>query len=318
MKKITNSTHLEGLLFSHSLEAKISGPNSTKPGTEFIGGSLEILTDDALNVVPVNFRYVTAKTKAGKDNATYKTLMGIINGKDNTVQTAGVEGALKLKIDTATGLNDFYNQDGELISYMINDGGFVHVVNALTENRNAFEIDMIINSIITKEADPDRETDAIVLVKGYTFNFMKSLLPITLVVKNAAGMAYFEDLEVGKGNPMFVKVWGKVTCSTVKTQTTEDSAFGGPKVTTTERKVREWEITGVAPEAYDLGDEAVLTSAELTTAVADRETFLATAKKKQEDFQKSKTGAPAENAGIPAAASSGNASIPAKVADFPF
>ena len=40
MKSMINKTHIEGLLYQHTLEVKKSGPNSAKPGTIFISGNI--------------------------------------------------------------------------------------------------------------------------------------------------------------------------------------------------------------------------------------------------------------------------------------
>jgi hypothetical protein len=71
-----NKTHIEGLLYQHSLSLKTSGENSKNPGTTFINGSIDVATDDAcLNIVSVHFTYVTPKyAKSGSDNATFTTL----------------------------------------------------------------------------------------------------------------------------------------------------------------------------------------------------------------------------------------------------
>lgn len=51
-KSFINQTHLEGYVYEHKLEDKVSGPNSKNPGTSFINGTLSIATDDELlNVV---------------------------------------------------------------------------------------------------------------------------------------------------------------------------------------------------------------------------------------------------------------------------
>lgn len=293
MKKIVNKTHLEGYLFAHTLELKVSGENAKTPGVEFISGTLEIATDDAgLNVVPVSFRYVTAKTKAGKANATYTTLLNIINSTGKTFQDCGTA-AMKLRVDTALGVNDFYSNDGELITYKINDGGFVHATPSFGEVRNHFEVDMLITSTVMKEADEDRDLPEMLIVKGATFNFMGSLLPIEVVVKDSNGIKYFENLEASASEPVFLKVWGSVVCSTIDTQTVEESAFGEPAVKTSTRKLREWVITGASTVPYEYGDDAVLTSAEVEKAVADREVYLADIKKRYDEYMASKGGSSA-------------------------
>jgi hypothetical protein len=71
-----NATHIEGLLYQHALSLKTSGENSKNPGTQFINGTIDIATDDAVtNIVTVHFTYVTPKyAKSGSDNATLATL----------------------------------------------------------------------------------------------------------------------------------------------------------------------------------------------------------------------------------------------------
>ena len=55
MKAMLNRTHIEGYLYEHALEKKVTGPNSKNPGTEFISGTVSIATDDAMtNIVPIH------------------------------------------------------------------------------------------------------------------------------------------------------------------------------------------------------------------------------------------------------------------------
>ena len=100
-----NTTHIEGLLYQHSLALKTSGEKSKNPGTQFINGTIDIATDDALvNIVTVHFTYVTPTTKNGSNNATFDTLSNIINGTLGNVIEHGADKAVKLRIDSAIGL----------------------------------------------------------------------------------------------------------------------------------------------------------------------------------------------------------------------
>jgi hypothetical protein len=55
-KKMENTTHIEGLLYEHKLEKRVTGENSKNPGTEYINGTLDIATDDAItNIVSIHF-----------------------------------------------------------------------------------------------------------------------------------------------------------------------------------------------------------------------------------------------------------------------
>lgn len=135
MKNVINSTHIEGLVYEHTLELRVSGENSKNPGTEFIMGNLNIATDNkCTNIIPVHFTYVTATTSKGNANATYGVLKDIIDGKIGSVMNHGEDKAGKVRIDSAIGLNEFYsdrNGTEELVSVKRNEGGFVHVTSAL-------------------------------------------------------------------------------------------------------------------------------------------------------------------------------------------
>ena len=230
MKSMINRTHIEGSLYQHDLELKVTGENSKNPGTEFISGNVEIATDnEGLNIVPVHFTYVTALTSKGKPNATYNVLKAIIDGTHGSVMKDGKDGAAKFRIDSAIGLNEFYadgNGQEELVSVKRNEGGFVHVVADVNEDekvRNTFELDMIITGTRMIEADPERDLPEKLVVKGATFNFRNDLLPIELSVVNPHAINYFESLDASNSNPIFTKVKGRQVSETVVKKVEEES-----------------------------------------------------------------------------------------------
>lgn len=310
MRKVINRERVSGRVYDHNLAIKITGNTSKQPGTEYINGTLDVATDEAgLNVVTVNFTYVTAVTSKGTKNETYTALKNIIeNGK--TIVNDGIENATMVKIDTALGLNDFYtNRNGEetLVQAKRNDGGFVHIVTKLDEEatRNTFEFDMLINGTRLVEADPEKNIDAdYLVVKGAVFNFRNAILPVELIVKNAGGIKYFESLEASSKNLVFTKVWGKIESQTIVTTREEESAFGEAAVKEYTRTVKEWVITGTAKEPYEIGDaETGITEDEVKKAMADREVYLAEVKRKQDEYQASKAAAtPAPSSTVAASA----------------
>lgn len=51
-KAFNNATYIEGYIYEHKLEEKVTGETSKNPGTPFITGTISIATDeDLLNVV---------------------------------------------------------------------------------------------------------------------------------------------------------------------------------------------------------------------------------------------------------------------------
>ena len=163
MKKVMeNATHIEGILYEHALENKVTGPNSKNPGTPFISGTISIATDNALtNIVQVHFTYVTQTTTKGTPNATYSILQNIIDGTIGNYMADGEDKAAKLRVDSAIGLNEFYsdrNGKEELVSTKRNEGGFVHTTTTLIDDekqRNTFKCDMIITNVTHVDADEE-------------------------------------------------------------------------------------------------------------------------------------------------------------------
>ena len=298
MRAMINKTHIEGYIYEHDLELKVSGPNSKNPGTQFITGTVSLATDDlGVNVVPVHFTYVTATTTKGSANATFTTLKNIIDGVIGTVMKDGKDKAGKLRIDSALGLNEFYtdrNGKEELVSAKRNEGGFVHTCDVLNEDektRNTFECDMLITNCHRIEADADKNIPEKVIVKGAIFDFRKSLLPVEFTALNPNAMNYFEDLGATQSNPVLTKVWGRQVSETIVKKTVEESAFGDASVKETKSTRRDFVITGASKDPYIWDDASSMTVAELTEALANREVYLAGMKQRQEEYKASKNNA---------------------------
>ena len=298
-KTMINQTHIEGVLYEHALEAKVTGDTSKNPGTPFITGTISIATDDAMtNIVPVHFTYVTAVFGSGKPNDTYTTLNNIVNGTFGTYMKDGAEKAVKLRIDSAIGLNEFFtdrNGKEELVSAKRNEGGFVHKVDALDEDekvRNTFKADMLINCVTRIEADEEKNLPEKVIVKGAIFDFRKSLLPVEFSATNPNAMNYFEGLGATQKEPVFTCVWGRQVSETIVRQIRTESAFGEDEVREVKNTRRDFVITGAAKDPYVWDDESSITAAELNEAIQKREVDLAAMKKRQDEYRASRNAAP--------------------------
>lgn len=298
-KNLTNSEFIEGRLYQHNLTLKtVKNEQSANFGKEFISGTIDIATDEeGLNVIPIHFTYVTEITNSGKTNATFTNLKNIINGA-RTWMTDGKDMALRVRCNTSLGLNDFYNQNDELVSAKRNEGGFVSTVKDLVpeDERNTFKFDMVITSVTRVEANPDAGIDSdFDRIKGAVFDFRKSLLPVELVCKREDGMDYFESLDASPSNPVFTEVRGNIVSNTVERKIEEESAFGSATVRTVTRTVKEWVVTGSRPTEYEFGLEDTLTAEELKKMMADREVYLAGIKKQRDDYMASRNAKTSEN-----------------------
>ena len=294
-KSMINQVHLEGRIFSHDLTIKtVQNKDSNNFGKEFIAGNIEIAVDEeGLNVIPVHFTYVTEETKSGAKSPTYTALKKIID-ENRTWSTQGKDKAQKIQVNSALALNDFYNANDELISAKVNEGGFVTLLLDTAElrpekERNTFNTDIVITSVkkVEKKKKKNIPEDYDV-IRGAIFNFRNEILPIEYTIKLATGMKYFEDKAPSASAPLFTRVWGNINSRTKIVTQTQESAFGEAAVTTYTRKEKEWLITGALNEAYDFGDEAVLTADELKKAMQDREVHLADVKKRADEYKAQK------------------------------
>lgn len=295
MKKTFNRTHIEGFLYEHDLQLRTSGEKSKNPGTEFIMGNVHIATDDKLeNVIAVHFSYVTATTAKGNANATFTVLKDIYEGKYKSVTEGGVQEAVKLRIDSAIGLNEFYtdrNGTSELISAKRNEGGFVHVVTELSEcekDRNTFETDILITGVTRVEADEEKNLPEKVNIKGCIFDFKGAVLPVEFIATNEAAMNYFEDLGASSTNPIFTKVRGQQISTVTVRKIVEESAFGDASVREVKNSRKDYLVTWAQGEPYAWDDEETITAQELTDALANREVYLASVKQRQDEYNASR------------------------------
>lgn len=290
-KTMINQTHIEGYVYEHKLELKTSDENSKNPGTEFINGTLSIATDDEmLNVVQVHFTYVTAVTSKGKKNATFDVLQAIIEGKIGSVMKHGKENAGKVRIDSAIGLNEWYDtktQGSPLVSVKRNEGGFVHQVTELGDpkTRATFNADIVITKATRIEADEERNRPEKVIVSGYIFDFRKTIMPVDFSVTAPRAMDYFEGLEATEKNPTFTRVQGNQVSQTVVREIKEESAFGDAAVREVRNSYRDFVINWAQAEPYMWDDEETILASEFSKAMSEREIYLAEIKKRQDEYQ---------------------------------
>lgn len=298
MRKNINRTTVQGRIHSFGdngkkmLEVKVSGENSKNPGTEYISGVINIATDEAgLNIVPVNFTYVTATYgSSGKENPNFKILKNIIASGKTWIEH-GKDAATMIKVDGSIALNEFYvNENGadRLVSSKVNEGSFVTMLNTLPDEdeRSVFEVDMLITRVTHVDADEEKNIPEDYLVlNGAIFNFRNSLLPLDFMIRHPQGMAYFESLEY----PVYTKVRGNINCSTIVRTVEEESAWGEAAVKTYERKVREWVVCHANKTPYEFGEEEVMTQSDIEKMMQDREVYLADIKKRADDYKASKT-----------------------------
>lgn len=318
-----NNVHVEGYIFNieenggrNKLVKGETGPNSKNPGTPYIRGVINVLTDnEGLNVVPVYFSFVTETYASGKPNETYKVLAQIIEedaaGTLKTYENSQLA-ARKVRIDGDIEINDFCGRDGEMIAAKRVRGSFVHFADNGCNPSASFDADMLISSTSLREVENGNDY---LQLNGYVFNFRNEILPVTLSVDTPAGIKHFEDQDISNANPLLINLWGNIVSNVVVNEQTVESAFGAPKVNATSRTFRAWNVVGCSPEPMDFDDESTITKAELKTKLDERAARVAAEKARVEEYQKSR----GSQSGFPAvAANTAKAVSPTAANDFPF
>lgn len=287
MKKQENNEFIQGRLYSFKIEEKqVKNKDSKNFGKTFLQAELDVAMDeDGYNIVKVRYPYVVEETTNGGINRTYKELQSIMSKGKTWVQN-GKDEATLIELSTNLAINDYYDRTDTLVSLMTNQGGFIRVVNQLrpaTTKPHDFVFDIIMTGI--KRVEPQDETEQEFLrINGYIFDFRNQILPVTLTVREPAGMEYFESQDISTKNVFYTKVWGNIDWGTAYISKEEQSAFGESIVKQVPIRKREWVITGASPEPYEFDSEATITNKELTEALQTRELHLAEVKKSRDEY----------------------------------
>ena len=163
--------------------------------------------------------------------------------------------------------------------------------------RNKFDVDIVITNVRHIDADDEKGTPDKAIVKGAIFDFRKSLLPVEFTVVNPNAIAYFEDLGATNSNPVFTRIKGRQISEVVVKQITEESAFGEPSVREVKSSRKDSIITWAAKEPYKWDDEGSMTAQEFAETITARETYLATLKQRNDEYKASKASTAAPAAG---------------------
>jgi hypothetical protein len=270
MKKMINKTTIEGILVEKDLRAGVA----EKTGVAYVSGRLHIETEPG-NVVAVDV-YESEKTVKGAVNQKYATLKGVYD--NGQARHDGAYRPTTLRVSSALGTNDWYNKEGELVSSLINRGGFINITTQVQPKAD-FETDVVIKSV-QPEIRQEQETGR-VIVNGIIFNYANQALPARFIVDNAKGVEFFQNLDANT----FTRVWGSQVNSTVTNERIEESAFGDAKVVKSSYSRKEFVITGAQTEAYD---DTQMTTDELNQAIQARNVAIAQLKAKTEEYQASK------------------------------
>ena len=299
--KYKNTVTVEGLLYDHKLEERVTGAQSKVPNTPYIRGSIDIATDDKLtNIVTINFTYITLTDKK------YPILKGIIDKIYPTIMTDGAEAATAISCSTSIEINEWFtdktlDENGQptLTSVRRLNGGFINIIPRAELRdeiqRDKFLVDVLLTSAVLKEADEEKGYPEKLTLKGWMFNFKEEAFPISFSVLNPDAISYFMSQEPSSKEPLYTQVGGYIVSMTTKTKKEIEGAFSTETVEYT-RTNKDWVVNYALKEPYEFDAEGVLGFEDIRTKMKQREEYLAELKHQYEENKKKKAQAsPAAN-----------------------
>ena len=242
MVKFKNTVTVAGTL----VESNLTQGTGVDSGRDYYRGNVSIQTAEN-NVVKVQIFQMFDK----KDKAKQGSFIPDNRYKDVAKLADPATIGTNVQISASFANNIFVNGEGETVKSVNVDGGFYRIPHA-GAGKADFSATMVIRSV-QEELDRDtQEPTGSVVVKGETFAFNGTSIPVQFYVDNSAGAKYFLDMDVSE--PILTEVWGKIENSQLPPKTVE-SAFGEAQVIestfTRTRRV----ITGAAVEPHEVDEE---------------------------------------------------------------
>ena len=250
--KSYNNFDMKGRLYSYSLEEK-----DTDKGTA-ITGEVTLEVDDKGTTATARF-FAYPTYNSGKTNRTYSVLEDMMAGNYKTVVDDADEAdwlAMTGNID----VNYFVPRDGakdidELARSQKLRGSFVNQ-NKDHNYQNKWKLDMLITRIDDVEEDAEKNIPHYVRVTGYLIDdYRERVTLVQFQARKEAAMKYILGLTASYDQPYYVSIWGELM--KIARTIVRKNAFGEDEVDEYESYI--WAITGMAPEAYDFGDESAMT-----------------------------------------------------------
>lgn len=266
LREAHNNVKVEGILHENRLDIKTHAD-----GRRYIAGDLLVQVSED-NIVAVNF-FSFDKKKDGNPNKIFQSL-NTVKDSYKSIAKHGIEEADRVSITGGrVESNEFYGQNGQLISTFRVRSNFVNRVSRELEPTAEFQMEGYIQGMTEEILNNDEVTGRFVLnliVPMYGGRI--SLL--NMFLENPAGINYVqENYEVGDT----VKVAGIIRNRVQVVTKAEEMEFGGDIVETRERVYREL-IVERGSASYDT-DEA-FDPALIKQALVQREVDLKALKDK--------------------------------------
>lgn len=297
--KFKNDVTIEGLFYDCNLEERTTGPNSKVPGTTYLRGTVDVVTNDEYtNVVTVNYSYVP------ETDPKYTMLRNMMDNKVPSFIKDGADAALAIRILGSIEVNEFYtdrtldeNNQPTLASGKRVSGGPIFTINRKDfdpsfTKRSMFRADMVITSAQYKEANEEKGWPEKVTIKGWIFDFRETAYPVSFTVLHPEAIAFFQGLDISGRNPAFTEIHGYVVSMTTEVQREIEGAFSTEVIKYTQQS-KDWVVNFCLKEEewypFDDDEESLLGPTIMKEKMKQREEYLAELKNRYDERQRAKT-----------------------------
>lgn len=231
LREAQNQVTIEGILSENKLDYK-----KTEDGRDYISGDL-LIEVTPTNIVPINFFAFKFK-KDGNPNKIYVSLEGVYKGYKSIAKHSR-ENADKVRITGAKiEANEFYNQQGNLVSTFRIRANFVNRVTGEFNPSATFVAETYLQTVMEEMRD-DAPTGRLI-VKGIIPMYGARISVISFYVDDPKGIEYIQtNYNVGET----VKLAGVVNNTTIQVEKVEEMEFGGDLENSYSRIRRELLIT---------------------------------------------------------------------------
>lgn len=276
MKQAENDILIEGILS----EVNIKEDVSKKTNKPYIMGEIKVRVPTTISGVEMNLEvpirlFANEKTNKGLTNPAYESIKKVTDLVSLASCGGDLDKADKVRIERCSiGMNEFYSQIGDFVSYPIIRGSFVKKVrNEDYSPKAAFSTVIVVANMKEEEDKATGDLTGRLIVKGILPQYGDIVDVVDFYVENEAAINHISTYWQ-KGDT--VRVAGVPKFSyTVEKQIIE-MGFGEPEVKSKTRQVRDLIITKGSQGALDA--EYAYDNEEISKALVVRQAKLTEAK----------------------------------------
>lgn len=280
LNQTENNVKIEGILSEVDLESGSYQNKTTGKTMESISGQIKVRVDQVINgenvtlEIPVHL-FANKYTSKGAPNPAYASIEKVKN-EFVSIAATDMERADRIRITGANiRMNEYYNKNGQLVSFPRITASFINKVSALEMKPEAtFSATFVIGSM-------NYETDAEGIENPNKFK-IRGILPQYGGSVDVVDFFAISPNTIDGVNSMWnqgdtVNAVGKLNFTSTTEERKVEVAFGDPRVEKRTVSVSEFIITGGTPPME--GDYAIDNEA-ITSALAERQARLAQLKEK--------------------------------------